>query len=393
MKVLLLTLLAGLSQAHKGHGPHHHHHRHLEEYDEASPAVQELQKELFVASIVASEQCANDVRSLCGAPDVPQIAIEPFSLQDNEDENSISASFVFFRQEGGVRSLASAATSAARRKLFVIMDGGKKVDPEHGHEHEHKHKHGDHEHEHKHGDYEHKHDGHHEHKKRPCHRSGLGQQPVKYGFGSERDQCIHDLVGSDSPDVSDACKQAVSQAETINQELNDEIMMEEMAEQLAGLLFFFSFFLLGLSLLSCALGPHRQKRLLRRSIISAVYSDPDIKAAVEARTGLDLGDVAPIRQTRPQEKCGCGCLIRTLCRGLLAFAATLFALHIFLFFPLALPIACVALGIRACCKSRKAAAYPADAAGEEKSKAVELHEVGVTGEGQPVYVGVPTQVV
>mmetsp|Transcript_6678 Transcript_6678/g.12918 ORF Transcript_6678/g.12918 Transcript_6678/m.12918 type:complete len:317 (+) Transcript_6678:2-952(+) len=309
MKLFLFALFAGAT-AHKGHGAHHHHHhaRHLEEYDEVSPKVQELQKELFVASILAAEQCGADVRDLCGSPDVPQLATEPFILED-EDSNTISASFVFFRQEGSVRSLASAATRVARRKLFVL-DGGdkdkvKRGHDDHGHHHDGHHHHDDDHHHHK--DHHHKdHDHDHDHKKRPCHRPGLSQQPLKLGFGPSVDRCLLDVVGSGSPDVSEPCSAAVKEAEAIKQQLDDEIMMEEMAEQLAGLLFFFGFFLLSVSLLSCAMGNHHQKRFLRRSIIAAVYEDPSIKAAVEAKTGLSLGSVAPIRHTAPPPPPGRG---------------------------------------------------------------------------------------
>lgn len=355
-----------------------------------SPAVQELQKELFVASIVAAEQCAGDVRALCGSPDIPQLAVEPFVLghAEDEDANSISASFVFFRKEGSVRSLASAASRVARRKLFVVVDG---EDRDHK-DHEHKRKENEHRKEHEHMDHDHGDD--HEHKKRPCHRHGLSQQPVKYGFGSSRDQCLHDLVISQSPDVSDSCKAAVADAETINQQINDEIMMEEMAEQLAGLLFFFGLSLLSISLLSCALGSQRQNRHLRRSIITAVYEDPEIKAAVEAKTGLTLGTVPPIRQTSSQgEKCGCSCFLRSVCRALFFFFLTMLALHVFFFFPLSLPVFLGIMLFKACRgRPQTSSAYPASL-DLDAGDAVELQEVEATETGKAVYVGVPTKVV
>ncbi|GMH60888.1 hypothetical protein TrLO_g13639 [Triparma laevis f. longispina] len=238
----------------------------------------------------------------------------------------------------------------------------------------------------------------------PCHRHGPQLQTAQYGFGQDIDKCIKDLVMSDSPDLSSECKQAITNVEIINEELNNEILMEQAAEEFAALSFFCFTFLLTLMLLRCVFRKHgekfRAKRMLRRGIIQAVYEDEDLKAAVEAKTGLTLGDVAPIRQDRANsapEKCGCGCLIRTICRGLLFAFMTVFLLHVFFFFPIMLPITLLLLGVKACYGKRRGQEggeeYPAAAAVGSNGVDLELHEVGVTTKGASVYVGVPTTVV
>jgi len=397
---LFPALLLGLAQFGDAH-PHHQHRRHMQE--QASPVVQELQKELVYSAMVAREQCQGEAIALCDAhPDEPSFAFSiifgtdssPEPISSSEEEEIAPRPFVFFNQgKRRARHLAH----AAKRKLFVWLDDEDQPENEHSHEHSHDgmithtHPHGHDHHDHEHDEYDAV--GPHKHGK-PCHRHGPQVQEAKYGFGQDADKCIKDLVVSDSPDLSVECKTAITNVEIINEELNNEIMMEQAAEEFAALFFFCFTFLLTLTLLRCVFRKHgekfRAKRMLRRGIIQAVYEDEDLKAAVEAKTGLVLGDVAPIRPDRkasPPEKCGCGCFVRTICRGLLFAVMTIFLLHIFFFFPIMLPITLLVVGARACCGKKRG--------GDDELVAQEGYPAaaGVTTKGASVYVGVPTTVV
>jgi len=140
----------------------------------------------------------------------------------------------------------------------------------------------------------------------------------------------------------------------------------------------------------------RAQRELRWHILHAVYEDADIKAALEKKLEVDLGDVVPIRanlQNSLEEKPGCCCCLRTITRGVIyAFIICLILGSPFLSFVAFWFL--LAKGIKACCRRRRssttdAVEYPGASSNPMHSSDVELKSRNQA----PVYVGVPTTVV
>lgn len=354
-----------------------------------SPMVQELKQELALATSEVVLNCANDVAVLChGEEDLTitnYILPPPTNIKvpemgtgkprEEEEEGSFFDIVVFFNKDEGHSRKLTRAANGARRKLFRYIEGDV--------EEEEKEEHPDHK----------GHKGHKGHK-RPCH----GKRGFKLGFGAEDDRCLVDLMISGSPDVSSQCYEAVGTYKQVNEALNEEIAMEEAAEEFAAFLFLLTSLLLTMSILTCVFGRSKfhENRMIRLSILEAVYSDEDIKAAVQSKLpeGMILGDQLPVgRNSASAEPCTCKKVCKAFCSGFMFMFLAIFLLHAFLFFPLLLPVTLIAMTVRACCCKRKRRqqqtdyglvandGYPA-AAAAASGKELELSD--------KVYVGVPT---
>lgn len=403
-----------------------------EEYQHESPAVQELQKELAVATGIVVANCANDMETLCHgekpqdlnmfllppnmpiADKMPPPPMEGEGVQPADDGWSFSLVW-FTSEDGGKRKLKTArkAANRARRNLRMMMsydDFDAELEEKNSHDDNHHHHHKDKDGKDFSHSHSHSHDGPHSHSdsvsasddheekgkghKRPCGKHGQ-QVPFKLGFSPEEDQCMIDLLISGSPDISDNCYAAVEQEKMVYNALNEQIQLEEAAEEFAAFLFLMTSFLLTLSILSCVFGKHRGRHyqgfVLRRSIVEAVYADDELKSAVQARLpeGLVLGENPPLRAA--QEPCTCKRFCKAFCCGFIFMFAAITLLHLFLFVPILLPVTLVFMTVRACCRKRRRSATEGDyailaqegypAAASEKE--LELKE-------DKVYVGVPT---
>ena len=287
-----------------------------------------LQKELIKSIAVAHEYCDGEIAAHCAPNDnLPALGHSP--------DDGASHIFVFFHTQG--------------RKLFRVMDGAEE-------EHEHQDKH------HKHGPSK-------PHGPPPCH----GPKPVPF-FGAEPEnadvnKCVEEMVNAE--DVSDNCRIAINNALIINEQLNqtermlqyqvrkrtrrrskkaggahvlpfivhtyiyclfcEHMCMEPLLthvylQNFAAGLFAFMFIIFTVSaLVAFAFAPERracrEMRALRRSILTAVYEDDEIKALLTKKLGEDIGDHAPICANRhlltKPEPTGVCCCVRTVLRGVI----------------------------------------------------------------------------
>lgn len=375
----------------------------MDDYENSSPMVQELKQELALATSEVVLNCANDVAVLCHGeedqtitnyilPPPTNIKVPEMGTgkpREEEEEGSFFDIVVFFNKDEGHSRKLTRAANGARRKLFRYIEGDvEEEEKEEHHDHKghkgHKGRKGEDSHQHR-----------HDHQ-RPCH----GKRGFKLGFGAEDDRCLVDLMISGSPDVSSQCYEAVGTYKQVNEALNEEIAMEEAAEEFAAFLFLLTSLLLTMSILTCVFGRSKfhENRMIRLSILEAVYSDEDIKAAVQSKLpeGMILGDQLPVgRNSASAEPCTCKKVCKAFCSGFMFMFLAIFLLHAFLFFPLLLPVTLIAMTVRACCCKRKRRqqqtdyglvandGYPAAAAAAAASgKELELSD--------KVYVGVPT---